>query len=339
MVLDNGNVKQLMDWLADGGEVRSASASAEALAEKLASLVFHGDQGWPDHAGRVDQYRNSLGEWFAGDGGLEPRFVELTGSDADPDALIDWFLPVVLEWEERAARGETDTGHFAGAAVGLRNPSSDGTPGTEYYRFDEATGEYQYAASADATEWASYEQRRYSEPTRDENYGLNYRHDRTNGVYEWYDEASGTWNDQSWADQYAAGTQGSATTAGPAEVEWDDDWAMFYRIGPGGVYEFAHAVTPGDRASGCGDGWLSQEQVAQQRAQGSHEAVGVEAPGAGEADHGAPQGSGDAGSAAQRQVIVDHIPNIAELVPGFDNLTDDQIAAVVKEFLAANEGA
>jgi hypothetical protein len=101
---------------------------------------------------------------------------------------------------------------------------------------------------------------------------------------------------------------------------------MFYRVGPGGAYEFADAVTPGERASGCGDVWLSQEQVAAQRH--AQAASAVE-----EAAHVSPQGASTAPANSQRQVILDHIPDIATLVPGFDTLTEDQIAEVVKNYL------
>jgi hypothetical protein len=268
VAVQSENVERLMGWLAGGSPARSAHAAAEPLVAKLAALVFQGDMGWPDRTDRVDAYRDALAGWFAGDTGQESAFGDLTRADDDPGALIEWFLPVVGEWEKWAAHNESGATQ-GGAAAGLPNPNSDGTPGTEFYRYDEATGQYLYAPSADGPDWATYEQRRYSEPARDDNYGLDYRLDRTLHVYEWYDEAAGKWNDQTWADLYAARRHGQASAAQEpadgARPEWDENWKMFYRVGPGGVYEFADAVTPGDQSSGCANEWLSHEQVLQRR--------------------------------------------------------------------------
>lgn len=264
MTVDSGNVEQVMAWLADGSPARSANAAGGQLVQKLAVLVFQGDSSWPNHADRVDAYRDGLAGWLAGDRGRESQFIELTNADADPGVFIDWFLGVLPEWEQWAAHNEVGTAVDGVAAAGLQNPNSDGTPGTEFYRFDEATGDYLYAPTADSTDWVTYEGRRYSEPERDDNYGLDYRLDRTNHVYEWYDEGSGTWKDQTWANLYAARRHDPAaqqTPAGGAQPEWDESWAMFYRVGPGGVYEFADAGTPGDASSGCSGPWLSHEQV------------------------------------------------------------------------------
>jgi hypothetical protein len=333
LALESENVEQLMEWLADGGVVRSADAAADTLVEKLGTVVFQGDADWPSHVDRIARYRDGLSKWFAeGGGGLESQFVALTSPNADPGALVGWLLPVVVGWEGRGAGNAAGAASAGGAVVGLPNPNSDGTPDTAFYRVDETTGAYLYAGSADSQDWASYEKRRYTEPSRQESYGLDCRYDRTNGVYEWYDEAAGTWNDQAWADQRAAqgpaSVSGSGATAGLAEAataattgptpEWDDSWAMFYRAGPGGAYEFADAVTPGERASGCGGVWLSQDQVAQRRAQAAPAAPAAEAA---------------ASAGSQRQVILEHIPDIAKLVPGFDTLTEDQIAEVVKNYL------
>jgi len=257
------NVEQLMSWLADDSPARSAQSGADTLADRLAALVFQGDSGWPNRTDQVEVYRNALAGWFAGDSGRESQFAELTHADADPGMLIGWFLPVVLEWEQWAARNESGTASDAATTVGLPNPNGDGTPGTEFYRFDEATGQYFYAPTADNADWATYEARRYSSPAHDGDYGLNYRLDRTHQVCEWYDETTGTWQDQTWANLYAARRHdpASETAVGGATAEWDENWNMFYRVGPGGVYEFADARTPGTQLSGCGDVWLSHEQV------------------------------------------------------------------------------
>ena len=210
MAVQSENVERLMGWLAGGSPARSAHAAAEPLVAKLAALVFQGDMGWPDRTDRVDAYRDALAGWFAGDTGQESAFGDLTRADDDPGALIEWFLPVVGEWEKWAAHNESGATQ-GGAAAGLPNPNSDGTPGTEFYRYDEATGQNLYAA------------RRHGQ---------------------------------------ASAAQDPADGALP---EWDENWKMFYRVGPGGVYEFADAVTPGDQSSGCANEWLSHEQVLQRR--------------------------------------------------------------------------
>lgn len=257
MAVESDHVQQVMTWLAQDGPARTANAGAEALVQKLAVVVFEGDAQWPERPDRVDAYCDALSTWLGADAS---QFTELTKPDADPDAFIDWFQPVVDGWE-------------SAAPTGLANPNFDGTVGTEFYRFDEAAQEYQYSSSVDGAggDWATYDQRRYSEPAKDDSYGLNYRYDRKDQVYEWYDEPGQTWRNQAWADQHAADAQGAAnaqpspspatgTFAGPAP-EWDENWRMYYRVDSGGAYQFADAVTPGDKSSGCGDTWLSQEQA------------------------------------------------------------------------------
>lgn len=250
-----------MGWLS-----QSERPDAAPLVERLAALVFQGDTGWPQRTEWVDAYSESLSGWFAGDSAREFEFADLTRPDADPGKLIDWFLPVVQEWEQRAADAETD---------------------------------------------------RYDEPAYDDAYGLHYRLDRTQQVYEWYDESTATWRDQTWADLYAAqrheSTADSPTPADAAPPEWDENWAMFYRVGPGGVYEFADATTPGDETTGCTDVWFSHEQVLQRMAR-------------------------ERATNSQRELIRKSIPNIATLVPGFDDLSDTAIAEIVETFLQTTGG-
>ena len=234
MSVERENVETVMQWLADGSPARSEHVGADALVEKLAVVVF-GESGWPENTGRADAYREYLQAWFAGDAGRESQFARLTSPDSDAGAFIDWFLPVVLGWESQGAQNET-----------------------------QSAGEPALAAP---------EESRYSEPAHHDAYDLDYRYDQRDGVYEWYDEESGTWRDQAWADQHAADratdqaraseTQ-SAETSAPADVPepvWDDGWSMFYRIGSTGEHEFADANTPGQSSSGCGGEWLSREQV------------------------------------------------------------------------------
>lgn len=199
MALERENVERLMAWLADGSPVRSANAAADALVEKLARRVF-GDADWPHQANLAGTYLDDLRTCFIGAGDDESRFAELTAEGADPGVFLTWFAPVVDEWEN----GPADGGAAAPAAptpLGAENPHFDGTPGTQFYRFDEPAQEYRYSATAEGTDWATYEQRRYAEPVRDATRGLTYRFDRTYNLYEWYDEATRSWRDQDWADR------------------------------------------------------------------------------------------------------------------------------------------
>jgi hypothetical protein len=229
VAVDKENVQKLMEWLAQDSPVRS-DVSAEALAEKLTAVVFQGDAQWADRPDQADDYRDSLNSWLSTDSSHEQQFVALTAPDADPGMFVDWFLSVVAGWESQAAGQQSAT-------------AADGNP----------------AAGA--------EQGRYSEPARDDAYGLTYRYDLQSGVYEWYDEVGQTWQDQAWADQHAAGGPGAAAQAPAADSAadpapmWDENWKMFYRVDATGAYQFADAVTPGDESSGCGETWLSQEQV------------------------------------------------------------------------------
>ncbi|GGN16224.1 hypothetical protein [Streptomyces fuscichromogenes] len=265
MAVERENIETLMRWLADGSPARSAHAGADALVEKLAAVVFGGEWAWPDRADQADVYRDRMRDWFTGDSGHEDQFTELTAPDADPGMFIDWFLPVVVEREGREVRDAAGQPEDGERETGWANPNFDGTPGTEFYRADEATGEYLYASREAGPDWAAYDERRYLEPARDDSYGLDCRYDRRDGVYEWYDEASGTWEDQAWADEYTArGDDGTGNAADRSEAVWDDNWRMFYRLDLDGVYQYADARSPGDQPSGCGDVWLTAEQ-AQQR--------------------------------------------------------------------------
>ncbi|MFJ9561498.1 hypothetical protein ACIRQQ_15845 [Streptomyces fuscichromogenes] len=252
MAVESEHVELLRGWLADGSTTRSTHVAAEALVQKLAVVLFQGDSQWPDHADRVDDYRDRLRERFAHDSVGESQFVALTAPDADPGVFVDWFLRVVTEWEQTGPE-EADEEEAGGAGGGLRNPHADGTPGTEYYRLDPVTGEYLYAASAGSQDWASYDQRRYTEPTHRHDYGLDCRYDRLDAVYQWYDETTTTWQDQAWADENAARAD--------LEPAWDGERRVFYRLDRDGSYRYADARTPGKESSGCGEVWLTEEQA------------------------------------------------------------------------------
>ena len=239
MAVESENIQTLMEWLARNSPVRSAVTCADALAEKLAAVVFQGDTQWTDRPDQADGYRDALGTWLATDSGHEQQFAALTAPHADPTMFVDWFLPVVAGWESLSAGQQSTAGQNGG-------DSADVDPG------------------------------RYSEPARDEGYGLTYRYDHQAGAYEWYDEDGQTWRDQTWADQRAASGSGATTHApssepgaGPAP-EWDENWKMFYRVDAGGAYQFADAVTPGDKSSGWAENWLSREQVVARTAGSSH---------------------------------------------------------------------
>jgi hypothetical protein len=268
MAVDIENVQKLMGWLAQDSPARSTVAAAETLVGKLAAVVFQGDAQWTERSDQADSHRDTLSAWFAGDtdSGSEQQFATMTTPDAGPGMFVDWFLPVVTRWESQAAGQQSADGWQSPAVQGNGSSSAAGSG-------------------------------RYSEPARDDGYGLTYRYDHHGGGYEWYDEAGQTWQDQAWADQHAAAGPGSAdrsaaaatasaaattpgadASAGPAPV-WDENWKMFYRVDAGGAYQFADAVTPGDRASGSGGTWLSQEQAAA-RAAGEHHPASATDPAA-----------------------------------------------------------
>lgn len=308
MAVESENVRTVMEWLAQDGPVRSdGGPAAGALAEKLAAVVFQGDAQWPDRPDQADGYRDALSVWLAVDSGLEQQFAALTTPDADPRMFVDWFLTVVTGWES------------------LDSPQ-------------------QSAAAEDGGDAAGAEPGRYSEPARDDGYGLTYRYDHQAGVYEWYDEVGQTWQDQTWADQYAAGGSGatgyasadayptadspsaaplaavapaaSAATA-PAPA-WDENWKMFYRVDADGMYQFADAVIPGDKSSGWDETWLSHEQVVERTTapQQQPEATGPHA----------------AAADALHNAMLAAVGSALESDPALkDVLTDDHIKAVLAD--------
>jgi hypothetical protein len=115
--------------------------------------------------------------------------------------------------------------------------------------------------------WAIFSSYRFDVPVWDENYGLFYRYDKLTGEYEWASEAdSAAWMSQAEADaQMAAWAEASqaeaAQYAAESVAEWDENWGMFYRLGATGAYEYAHAVRPFDKDSGCGGNWLTEAQA------------------------------------------------------------------------------
>ena len=305
-----------MQWLSD-----SQDAEAEAVTGDLARLVFLGDTEWPNYDDRASSYADAISTWLDGD--TESRFIALTAESGNLAAFTDWMVPVIEQWDASAAQDEAGQD-----GQGLRNPNydSDPTHGTQFYKYDEATGDYLYSATADGSDWVPYEQRRYSELTWDDSYGLSYRYDKRDEVYEWYDEENGTWNDQSWADMYAASRAAEAAAAGGAGAEpqaasaavWDDNWQMFYRIGPNGAYEYADAIVPGVESSGSSEVWLGYEQVMMRGAQEPD----VQEPAAQEPAAQAPAAEAPAAPVAGEEPAA---------------LSQDQINAIADELLAQND--
>jgi hypothetical protein len=172
---------------------------------------------------------------------------------------------------------------------------------------------------------------RYTAPQFDANYGLYYRYDRQTGAYEWAasaDTPCAEWMSQSAADAHAAlHSQQSESTAGSHEQSasgagqteavdwaWDENWAMFYRIGAGGVYEYAHSADQARTAPV--EPWLSGEQVLRQRERAAQAAPVVE-PGQG----------------TVREVILARFADIRRELPDFDEYTDAEIAQAVAQLL------
>ena len=308
MSVPEQNMKTLMQWLGDP-EVISANPKAEDVAEDLAELVFLGDAEWLNYEDRATRYAGDISAWLGDD---ESQFITLTAEHADPAAFITWMEGVLPQWKASASKDEAGQ-----EGQGLANPNyqSDPTPGTQYYKYDASSETYLYSTTADGSDsWVTYEQRRYSEPTWDDNYGLRYRYDKRDEVYEWYDEENGTWNSQDWADQFAASR---SAQAGGAEAQaqeasaaaWDENWQMFYRIGPGGAYQYADAVVPGNEGSGSSEVWLSYEQVMTRAAP---EQAGQEPGGGQEAQQAVIAPSPAEVQAAANQLLQEH-PEFAEI--------------------------
>ena len=311
MSVPEQNIKTMMQWLGDP-QVISASPKAEDITEDLAELVFLGDAEWLNYQDRAARYATDISAWLGDD---ESQFITLTAENADPPAFITWMDSVLPRWKAEASKDEA--GH---QGQGLPNPnhSTDPTPGTQFYKYDAPSETYLYSATAAGSDgWATYEQRRYSEATWDENYGLRYRYDKRDEVYQWYDEDNGTWNSQDWADQYAArhASQAAAAAAPGAEpqavsaAEWDENWQMFYRIGPGGAYQYADAVIPGNASSGSSEVWLSYEQV---MTRATPEQAGPEPGGEQEAQKAAINPSPEEVDAFSNQLLQEH-PEFAEI--------------------------
>ena len=333
MSVPEQNMQTLMGWLSDDGA--GAVSGAGQVTEDLATLVFLGNAEWPNYEDRAAGYADDISAWLTGD--TESQFITLTAESGDLAAFISWMTPVLDQWKASAAQDEA--GQEGQEGQGLANPNyeSDPTPGTEYYRYDEATGDYLYAATADGSAgWAAYDQRRYAEPVWNEGYGLSYRHDQRDQVYQWYDEQDGTWKDQAWADQHAAGGAGQAD-AGGAEAEaasaaaWDQSWQMFYRIGPDGQYEYADAVVPGDESSGSSEVWLSYEQVATRAAPEAGQEAGQEA----EVEMSQEEISAFLADPAQAQAVIDEL--LAD--PDLAQIPDDERNQLISDVLAELRGS
>lgn len=178
---------------------------------------------------------------------------------------------------------------------------------------------------------------RYSEPVMDENYGMAYRYDKLDGVYEWeHPENPGTWLCQEEADQlmteWAQGdAQGAADAASESAAEWDENWAMFYKFTADGAYYYAHARQPGVPESGCSEAWLTYEQASL-----TYDEV-FRGSGASGAEPAAPAGA-DAEHAqiAWLEALWDNrlqqvIEKVRTAGAGPEQITDEQIAVMLSE--------
>jgi hypothetical protein len=328
MPVAKDNMLVVMQWLA------SDVPGAPKVAEDLALLVFQGDMLWMNDTANADYYAETISAWVTGS--AETRFTALTEPDSESPEFIDWITGLIAEW--RAAAGQEEVGQDGG---GLENPNyaDDPTPGTQFYRYDDASGTYLYSDQAAGDDWATYEQRRYSEPAFDDGYGLGYRYDKRDEVYEWLDEESGTWNGQEWADAYAASRGAAAQGAAEAEsgdaagpATWDENWQMFYRIGADGTYQYADPVVPGDQASGCTEEWLSYEQVMARAAAPDQSAETEPAPQAGreQGEESAPE---EAVMIAAEQLQNELLLAAEEAFQDFDfgDLSEDDIKRALAE--------
>lgn len=175
----------------------------------------------------------------------------------------------------------------------LFNFLNDGTPlhtgdgRTRLALLDElagATDEGRRVAWVDTVEREAYwsvPENRHQPPEFSEPYGMNYRYDNLYEVYEWEDPAEpGTWINQEDADARIVGRQQEQTLAGAAEpgyseAVWDENWQMLYRLGPGGVYEYAYSDD--QQTVRLGTNWLTYDEVMQGTAP-STEAASQPAP-------------------------------------------------------------
>jgi hypothetical protein len=327
------NMLTVMQWLS------SDVPGGPEVAESLALLVFQGDMLWMNDVANVDYYADTISAWVTGS--AEAEFAQLTQEGSESAPFIDWITPVIAGW--RAAAGQEEAGHDG---AGLENPNyaDDPTPGTQFYKYDDGAGTYLYAAEAVSDDWATYEQRRYSEPAFDDSYGLGYRYDKRDEVYEWLDEQNGTWNSQEWADAYVAERAAAegAAEAEPEAATWDENWQMFYRIGADGTYQYAHAVVPGDSSSGCSEVWLSYEDVMAQVTEagaaqaGADQAPGVEpealqVPGGGVIEEVMSELGEDISDLAQEADLSEE--ELAELVndPEFEQMVAEEVAKLLAE--------
>jgi hypothetical protein len=255
MSLDSGNdvnVAQLMEWL------RSDDAPSDAvqLREELAYLLFYGDPTWASNedSGSISDYRAILASWFSDDPSGESEFIERTqpGNESPTarDDLVAWFLPVVGKWKQWAKTNEADVDK------GIPNPGyeADQTPGTQYYWYDPANEVYLYAATPDApdADWLSYEDRRYTPVSYDDDRQTSYRQDVVTQEYEFQSRARpGRWLTQAQWDQEVQAAGGAVAGEPQYTVPvYDAGFAMYRRYNSvSRAYEYAD-----DPAA---DAWLS----------------------------------------------------------------------------------
>ncbi|WP_042382303.1 hypothetical protein [Streptacidiphilus melanogenes] len=242
--------------------MRSGNTGADILVEKLAQLIFEGERDWPARSDRFDAYRDRLTERFVDDSARERQFVELTGPDADPGVFIDWFLPVVLAWEEDGSAESGQPAWDEARAVFYRTG-----PGGAF-EFAEAKTRGQQGTGCSGS-WLSHQELiELGEDPATRAHGWDgaramFHRTGSGGAFEFAEAKTrgqqGTGCSGSWLSHQELIELGEdpATRA----HGWDGARAMFYRTGPGGAFEFAEANTRGQRTSGCTATWLTDEQA------------------------------------------------------------------------------
>ncbi len=182
---------------------------------------------------------------------------------------------------------------------------------------------------------------RYQLGAYDDGYGMWYRYDTVTEVYEWAEsgpdkppDESDAWMSQQEADAVAVGRAQQAAVQGEEEGEefslpaWDENWQMLYRLGPGGVYQYAYSddqqtIRPGAR-------WLTYDEVLEEARLSTAE----QAPAPAEAaQSGVTESAATTPEAAVAQVVDEIVPDalaeLAEEIPEVRQLTPEQLQLLI----------
>jgi hypothetical protein len=157
--LDSEAVDKLIDLLTlpvGGDDDPRPAHSADAIrsvSEELGSLVFE-DANWYRNY-RPHDIEAVLEGWFD-----DVTAGELASKAVGPESqawqeFLAWCGRLVSGWRE----GEAGVARDDGALLGIANPhyGTDQVPGTQFYRY--VDDEYRYAATPDAAEWLTLEER------------------------------------------------------------------------------------------------------------------------------------------------------------------------------------